>query len=85
MVAVYFHFYGRNVDDRMHRVENVDFKIPEFISTQTKRTICLLLQYHPESKLTASEILMNECFISANEIIYIYQSIGNGPNIQIEV
>jgi maternal embryonic leucine zipper kinase len=85
MVAGCFPFYERDVDDAIRRVENVDFKIPEFISTETKWMISSLLQYHPESRLTASEVLMNEWFISADEIIYVDQSIDNEPNIPTEI
>jgi serine/threonine protein kinase len=71
MLTGFLPFHEENVKDVINRICNRDFEIPEFISDETKYLIEHLLQIHPESRLTAKEVLKQEWNrYEVNETLY---------------
>jgi hypothetical protein len=66
-------------------VKKRDFKMPEFISNETKYMINSLLQYHPESRMTASEVLEEEWMRYEDDVIYVDQPVDDEIDVPIEI
>jgi BR serine/threonine kinase len=60
MISGILPFYEEETANTISRVKNRDFKIPEFISREAKYLIKSLLQYLPESRMAAKEVLKYE-------------------------
>jgi hypothetical protein len=65
--------------------ENRYFKIPEFISNETKYMINSLFQYQSESRMIPSEILEDEWMRYEDDVIYVDQSADDEINVPIEI
>jgi 5'-AMP-activated protein kinase catalytic alpha subunit len=84
MVSGCLPFYEENIKDTIHKVKKRDFKIPEFVSNETKHMINSLLQYQSESRMTASEVLKDKWMRYEDDDIYMDQLVNDEIDIPIE-
>jgi serine/threonine protein kinase len=70
MVAGYLPFHEETNKETMNRVKKRIFYFPDFVSGETRYMIKSLLQYQPESRLTAREVLIDEWIVCEKERVH---------------
>jgi serine/threonine protein kinase len=60
MVTGYLPFQGKTIKEVIKKIKKKIVDFPSFISKETKYMIKSLLQYQPESRMTASEVLKDD-------------------------